>query len=509
MVLEAYFCYSFFMKQAAYEYFLQKLRSKPDAADRMITPVVFDESTVGRVHFVGICGKAMASLAGLFIKAGYVVTGSDDEWNPPMSTMLEHIGVKGAPFAAANLDGVDLVVIGNAFKPSNIEAVEARKRGLPQISSAEAYARFFIKDTSSIVISGTHGKTTTSSLATHVFINSDKKTNALIGGVLKNTRESYHYAGSDAQYSIVEGDEYDTAYFDKGPKFLHYRPTIGVITSIEFDHSDIYDDMEDYLAAFVFFAAEIPKDGYLLLNDGIKLEYKNKIEEITEGKLLSYGLLDSSNIRAHNIRIEKGGQRFNVSIEGVIYTDFFIPMFGTYNVENALSVIAVALREGISEETLKESLKTFQGAEQRQQILYDANDITVIDDFAHHPTAVRVTLEGIRQHYPDRRIIAVFEPRSNASRRKDFEIPYSEAFDDADIVILKTPPFRHNDVTDNFIDIDSVVQKIKNRNREALSCVDVDDVVRYILNNQNPGDVIVIMSNGHFDGLREKLVAVL
>jgi len=498
------------MKQTAQEYFFKKLQARSDATDRMITVVPFDENEVRRIHFVGICGKAMASLAGLFVKAGFIVTGSDDEWNPPMSTMLERIGIHGAVFDEKNLDNVDLVIMGNAFKPSNIEAVEVRKRGLPQISSAEAYARFFIKNAQSIVFAGTHGKTTTSSLATHVWMQSDKKINALIGGVLKNSGESYVYGGNDATYSIVEGDEYDTAYFDKGPKFLHYRPTIGVITSIEFDHSDIYDDMEDYLNAFLFFAAEIPKNGYLLIHDGIKSEYRKKIEEVTEATIYFYGVLPGNAIQATNIRVdsEKGGQYFDITIEGNMYTDFFIPMFGVYNVENALSVIAIALKEGIEEALIKNALATFQGAEQRQQVLFDG-DVTVIDDFAHHPTAVRVTLQGIREHYPTRRIIAVFEPRSNASRRKDFEIPYSEAFDSADIVVLKTPPFRHNDVVDNFVDLNTVVSNLQKKNKETFAFSTTDEIVQYLIQNKKTGDVIVLMSNGHFDGLREKLVSEL
>lgn len=497
------------MNQSAYDYFFRKLESKPDAKDRVVSPIPFDEKDIKTIHLVGICGKAMASLAGLFVKAGYVVTGSDDAWNPPMSVMLEHIGIRGSAFNENNLDGADLVIMGNAFSPKNVEAVETRKRGLPQISSAEAYARFFIKEARSIVIAGTHGKTTTSSLAAHIFIDSSTSTNALIGGVVKNIGESYYYAGSDAQYSIVEGDEYDTAYFDKGPKFLHYRPTIGVITSVEFDHSDIYDDIDDYVAAFVFFAAEIPNTGYLLMHDAINLEHQKKIEEATSAKILSYGLSTKNAIYAHSIRVEKNGQRFDVSIEGKEYVDFFIPMFGTYNVENAVSVIAIAIREGIEESSVRKSLMTFQGAEQRQQVLYEDANVTLIDDFAHHPTAVRVTLQGIRDHYPNRRILVIFEPRSNASRRKDFEQPYSEAFDAADIILLKTPPFRHNDSIDNFMDVAVVVDRLKGRNKEAQPFDTADAIVEYVLKHKKPGDVIVVMSNGYFDGLRERLVSAL
>jgi len=298
------------MKKAAYDYFFKKLQSKPDAADRVLNQKDFDETEIKNVHFVGICGKAMASLAGLFIKAGYKVTGSDNGWNPPMSTMLEHMGIQGGVFDPSNLEGVDLVVVGNAFSAANVEAVEARKKDIPQISSAEAYARFFIKDARSIVVTGTHGKTTTSSLAAQIFMTSPKATNVLVGGVLRNTCESYHYASSTPQYSVVEGDEYDTAYFDKAPKFLHYRPTIGIITSIEFDHADIYDDMEDYLNAFIFFAGEIPKDGYLLISDVVKKEYRNELITHCLGAIYHYGLTEGCDVQAKNIRVEKEGQYF-------------------------------------------------------------------------------------------------------------------------------------------------------------------------------------------------------
>ncbi len=499
------------MKQAATDYFFSKLEKKPDAALRMNVPMAFNEEAVQHVHFVGICGKAMATLAGLFIKAGYTVSGSDDQWNPPMSTMLEHIGIKGAAFNPENVVGADLVVMGNAFGPSNIEATAARENHIPQISSAEAYATFFIRDSRSIVIAGTHGKTTTSGLAAHVFSGSGKSTTALVGGVLKNFGESYIYGGTHPKYSVVEGDEYDTAYFDKGPKFLHYRPTIGVITSLEFDHADIYDDMEDYLAAFVFFAGEIPKNGYLLLSESVSMEYAKKIRDACSGEVSLYGQGEGCDIRASNIRIdrERGGQLFDLTLHGEVHKDFFIPLFGSYNVDNALTVASIALLEQIEETVVKELLAVFQGTEQRQQTLYDKNGILVIDDFAHHPTAVRVTLEGIRDHYPNQRIIAIFEPRTNTSRRKDFETPYGESFDAADIVCFSVPKARHNDTSDNFLDPNRVVSIINDRGSNAQQFLSAESIVEYVVKMKKEGDIIVVMSNGPFDGLRELLVRAL
>ena len=495
------------MKQNAREYFLKKLQSKPDAIDRVVN-TSFDIQKVKRIHLVGICGKAMASLAGLLVKAGYVITGSEASWNPPMSTVLEHLGISFKPFSKENLEGVDLVVMGNAYSPSNIEAQEARIKNIPQISSAEAYNIFFIKDTTSIVIAGTHGKTTTSGLASHVFIESGEKIHALVGGVISNIGESYYYGGPQAKYSVVEGDEYDTAYFDKAPKFLHYKPTIGVITSIEFDHADIYSDMNDYLAGFVFFAAEIPENGYLLINDNVKKEYFDIIKKECSGTVLQYGFRDGSDIRISTayVDLERGGQFFSIDLLGTKYADFFVPLFGKYNIENAVTVVAVAIQEGIEIEKIKKAHSTFSGTEQRQQVLYNNDNIIVISDFAHHPTAVEYTIDGVRDHYPERRIIAVFEPRSSTSRRKDFEERYGESFDNANIVVIAKPPMKEVDDPSKMMDIEKVSQIVNTRGVYSSAISTTDEIFENLKNTIEGNDVVLIMSNGTFDGLAEKVV---
>ena len=502
----AVFCYSVVMKTDAQRYYRTKIEKKEDYGDRIVAFVDVGALNVQRIHLVGICGKAMASLAGLLVRAGYDVTGSDNAWNPPMSKVLEGLGISGAPFSPENIAGKDLIVVGNAFSPQNIEAVEARRLSIPQISASEAYAQYFIGQKSSIVVAGTHGKTTTSSLMAHVFLSAEKRANVLIGGILRNTGESYHY-DADAAYSIVEGDEYDTAYFDKSPKFLQYRPTIGSITSIEFDHADIYTDMADYLAAFVFFAAEIPASGVLLLNDSIAAEHKDAVVAACSGTVRSYGLREGCYYRAINIQVDtaRGGQTFSVAAGGVQQDDFFIPLFGAYNVENALSVIAIAMREGVSEAAIKHALASFEGAEQRQQVLCDHDGIVIMSDFAHHPTAVRVTLQGIRDAYPDRRIIAVFEPRSSTSRRKDFEIPYSHAFDAANLVVIAQPTVRENDNADNMMDIRVVIEGVKSHGGSAIAIEQSEDIFQYLSGVIAEGDVVVFMSNGFFYGLPQIL----
>lgn len=505
-----FFCYANQVKQNAREYFLKKLQSKSDAADRVVN-TSFDVGKVKKIHLVGICGKAMASLAGLLVRAGYNVTGSEASWNPPMSTVLEHLGISFKPFSVNNLGGVDLVVMGNAYSSSNIEAQEARIKNIPQISSAEAYAVFFIQNSKSIVIAGTHGKTTTSGIASHVFIESGEKTNALVGGVLSNIGESYYYGGPQVKYSVVEGDEYDTAYFDKSPKFLHYRPTIGVITSIEFDHADIYNNMEDYVAGFVFFASEIPENGYLLINEVVKQEYINEINEVCKCNVLTYGFSNKCDIVISNdsVDLERGGQCFDITFDGVIYKDFFIPLFGRYNIENTVSVAVIAIKECIDIEKIKKSLSTFSGTEQRQQVLFNKNNIVVISDFAHHPTAVEHTIAGVRDHYPNRRIIAVFEPRSSTSRRKDFEDRYGESFDKADIAIISKPPVKEVDNPSDMMDVERVSRIIGERGVDSRAFSSVDEIYNNLIDIISTEDIVLIMSNGTFDGLAEKVTSWL
>lgn len=499
------------MKIPAKEYYDNKKNQYPDALDRLVPLCTIDPEKIKTIHLVGICGKAMASLAGLLHAAGYVVSGSDNAWNPPMSTVLEHIGIRGSAFSEKNCEGKDLIIVGNAASSSHVEAVTARQLGVLQMSASDAYAQFFIQDKKSIVVAGTHGKTTTSSMMTHVFLGAHKKVTALVGGIVRNIGESYCYGGSDAEYSIVEGDEYDTAYFDKSPKFLHYRPTTGIITSVEFDHADIYKDIDDYVAAFVFFAAEIPERGILFVHDNILPLYREKIVSACAGTVYSYGQKYTSDCYIEHARPDttKKGQYIDIVCFGVSYKDIFIPLMGVYNAENALAVIATALQEGIDEATVRTSIASFQGAEQRQQVLCDMHDIVVMSDFAHHPTAVLVTLQGVRDTYPDRRIVAVFEPRSNTSRRKDFEVPYMHAFGAADSIVIAAPIVRWNDNTDAMMSIDTVVQGIVDcavrPGVTAVACDTSDKIVDVVAQQIQQGDVIVCMSNGFFDGVPQRI----
>ncbi len=494
------------MNDSAVAYYRAKREAQKDAADRVVTGLACIEE-VKHIHFTGICGKAMASLAGLCVQAGYTVTGSDQSWEPPMNTVLEHLGIHFNPLSEDNIKHADVVVMGNVFDSTNPEARYARDHVIPQISVAQAFADLFIQNRVSIVVGGTHGKTTTTGMMAQVFLNSGASAHVLVGGVMKNTDESYAYGGANAQYSIIEGDEYDSAYFDKSPKLLNYKPTIGIITSIEFDHADIYSDFSDYLNAFIFFAQEIPVDGILFVSDDVAVEHRNILASACKGRILVYGFSSHCDIVGANIRVTPQGSLFDMIAFGETYTDILVPMYGEYNVLNALAVVATALSQGLSMDAVRASLAAFRGMKQRQEVLFDSPQVTVIDDFAHHPTAVLETLAGIRLHYPDRRIVAVFEPRSVTSRRKDFEIPYAQSFDSSDIVYISTPPFKSVDSKDNFFDPQYVISLIQKTGKRAQFFDDKDKLFQAITNDILPGDVIVIMSNGHFDGLRERVVA--
>jgi UDP-N-acetylmuramate: L-alanyl-gamma-D-glutamyl-meso-diaminopimelate ligase len=340
----------------------------------------------------------------------------------------------------------------------------------------------------------------------HVLQAADIDPGFLVGGIMKNTGKSYAL-GSSPPF-VVEGDEYDSAYFDKQPKFMHYAPDRAIVTSMEFDHADIYADWDDYRRAFERFVGTLdPKDGLLALcGDDPAVA---ALAEHTDARVRTYGLDPSNDVSATDARAESNGQRFTLTMGGIPLGDMFLPMFGAHNLQNALSVCLLALSEGCSPSEIADGLATFRGMKRRQEMRGTAGGVTVIDDFAHHPTAVRATLDAIRQRYPAQRIIAVFEPRSNTSRRKAFEAPYSEAFDDADHVFISAPPIRHNDEADRMLDAETVVRTISERGTPATVHPDVDALLPELVDELQDGDVALVMSNGGFDGIHRRLLDTL
>lgn len=483
------------------EYYEKKLQRLPNAEARSFPRATTDLSSVKKVHIIGVCGTAMGSLAGLLREAGYEVSGSDVGCYPPMSDMIADLGITFFEgYDPKHLEDADVIIVGNASGPDNVEATYARENGLPTLSLPEAVAEFFIKNKRSLVVAGTHGKTTTSGLLAHVFASAGKGPSYLIGGVPQGLGKGYHVGTGN--HFIIEGDEYDTAYFDKRPKFLHYRPTSAIITSVEFDHIDIYDDMDDYRQAFEFLIELIPeKETFFVWGDSVETRALG-----TKNNAKTYGLGEGNDITAKNINISPTGQQFTLVIDGKDIGEILTPLFGQHNLNNVLSVCAVALSEGMSFEELKKGVGSFAGMKRRQEILAEEKGVVFIDDFAHHPTAARETLKAMKMKYPGRRIVALFEPRSNTSRRKLFEQGYIESFDDADALYLKVPPMRHNDSAEDFIDADKIIREVTARGTKAQVYATTDELVDALAPSLTAGDVVLIMSNGSFDGIYTKLL---
>ena len=480
----------------------------PDAHLRQFDrPPVPAPDAIDDVYLVGICGTGMGALAGLLKQAGYDVRGADDGVYPPMST---HLAEQNIPvlegYDAAHLNPPpDLTVVGNACTPAHPEAAHAREHRLVQQSFPEALAHCFLTEARRpLVVTGTHGKTTTTGLLVHLLRHAGVDPGFLIGGVTQNTNESYAL-GSDPPF-VLEGDEYDSAYFDKQPKFLHYRPQRAIVTSLEFDHADIYDSVDAYRQAFERFASLLPSDGLLALcGDHATVR---ALATHTDATVRTYGLEAQNDVRATNLSSTERGTRFTMTL-GETETDVHLALHGRHNVQNALAATTLAHAEGLSPSQIAEGLATFGGMKRRQEVRGEPNGILLLDDFAHHPTAVEATLQAVRAAHPDRRLVAVFEPRSNTSRRTRFETAYGEAFDAADTVFLKAPPVRHNDETDDMLDPDAVVRTIGARGTPARTFEDIDALLPALVETLRPGDVALLMSNGSFDGLPDRLLTAL
>ena len=489
------------------EYYQEKIESYSDKDKRIFSRVkIPDLQQVKKIHLVGVCGTAMGSLAGLLCEAGYKVSGSDEGCYPPMSTMIARLGIEFKEgYKEDHLVGADLIIIGNTCRVDNPEAAFARDNSLPALSLPEAIKIFFIDGRRSLVVAGTHGKTTTTGLLAHIFSSASLDPSYLVGGVMQNYDESFHLG--KGEHFIIEGDEYDTAYFDKSPKFLHYSPTSAIITSLEFDHADIYKDIIDYTQAFSFLVDIIPPSGFLFLYGDEK-----RLRELgprAKSKVSYYGLGDGNDITAKDVKISPEGQEFGLYIRGKNMGTFFVTLHGNHNLLNTLAVCGMAIAEGVSIESLRDGLKTFKGMRRRQEIVGEVGGVTVVDDFAHHPTAVRETIKAIKEKFVGRRLVVFFEPRSNTSRRKIFEEEYSRAFDGADEVYLSVPPFRHNDRREDFIDAPKMAEVISGRGPKASVFDDAESLLKSALLNIKKGDIVLVMSNGSFGGIHQKLLKSL
>ncbi len=456
------------------------------------------------IHLMGVCGAGMSALAGMLKEKGYHVTGSDQNVYPPVSLFLEGLAIPILQgYGPQNLHPVpDLVIVGNVITRINPEAVELARLKIPYLSLPQALRTFAMADKNSIVISGTHGKTTTSSLVSWILEEAGLSPGFMIGGIPLNFATSFkHGAGP---YFVVEGDEYDTAFFDKGPKFLHYAPWATILSSIEFDHADIYRDLEHVRQSFRKLIEIIPPDGLLIANGDDPLVTAESGH--ARCPVTTYGFGKGHRWRVENMDVREDFTRLTVLKDNREYVRLKTPVYGRHNVANLLSTAALSEFLGIEPGIFKQALMHFQGVKRRQEPRGEKRGILVLDDFAHHPTAVRETLLAVREKFRDRRLIAVFEPRSNSSRRNIFQAQYADAFDAADLTLLPEPPMTEKIPPDERFSSPKLVQDLTARGLKALYCPNTSDLIERLLGEGREGDVILIMSNGGFDNLIDRLL---
>jgi UDP-N-acetylmuramate: L-alanyl-gamma-D-glutamyl-meso-diaminopimelate ligase len=463
-------------------------------------------------HLIGICGTAMASLAGMLQARGHRVTGSDENVYPPMSTMLESLGIQLMQgYKREHLSTApDCVIVGNAIPRGNAEVEETLNRRLLYRSQAEVVKEEFIRGRRSLVVAGTHGKTTATSIAAWVMDQGRLNPTFLIGGIAQNFGVSFRVTDSD--YFIIEGDEYDTAYFDKGPKFMHYLPELAVVNNIEFDHADIYQDLAAIKLAFRRFMNLVPGNGRLIAgwdSPNVRDVVASMGEKLFT-QLETFGTTNEAKWQARDIDHTGEMSCFRVFREGNEWGQFQIPLIGDFNVLNSLAVIIAADAWGIERKAIADALATFRNVRRRAEVRGEAAGVTVIDDFAHHPTAVRETLRALRTRYGRRRLIAVFEPRSWSSRLAVFQNEYAQAFDAADYVVIANV-FDVQKVREKgaMLNTAQLIEDIAAQNKPALALTGAEEIVKHLVPELREGDVVAIMSNGGFGGIHDKLLDAL
>jgi UDP-N-acetylmuramate: L-alanyl-gamma-D-glutamyl-meso-diaminopimelate ligase len=461
------------------------------------------------IYLLGICGTAMASLAGMLKARGLDVRGSDIAAYPPMSTFLDSLGIPVfQPYSEQNLTPApDVVVVGNAISRGNPELEYLLDKRIPFVSMPEVIHQEFIRGHNSLVIAGTHGKTTTTSMAAWIFEYAGRNPSFLIGGIAENFQSSF--AVTDGKEFIIEGDEYDSAFFDKGPKFLHYFPDSVILTSVEFDHADIYRDLEAVKFAFKRLVNLIPQRGRVIAWDG-----SQNVTECVEQAFCPverYGFHPASFWHIHDVRYGATSTSWSVDRDGQHFADFEFPLAGEYNVLNATAAAALAHSYGILPEAISQALLGFLSVKRRLEVRAEIDGVTIIDDFAHHPTAVAATLGALRKRYTGRRLWAILEPRSNTLRRKVFQHELVESLGLADQVVIASVYVKATDALkpEERLDVGSLVAELNAHGVRAQQLADVDAIVSNVVQQLASGDVVAILSNGGFGGIYEKLPAAL
>jgi UDP-N-acetylmuramate: L-alanyl-gamma-D-glutamyl-meso-diaminopimelate ligase len=464
------------------------------------------------IHLSGVCGTAMASLAGLLQLKGHRITGSDKAAYPPMSDLLRALGIPILePYAEENLEPApDLVVIGNALSRGNPEVERALDARIPFTSMAALLREEFLKGRNSLVVAGTHGKTTTTSMLAWIFQVAaqgitEREPSFLVGGVAENFGTSFQLRQSDT--FIVEGDEYDTAFFDKGPKFLHYFPDALILTHVEFDHADIYANLDAVKTAFKRLVNLVPRRGVIVAYDA----NDNVSECVSHAfcRVERYGFSESAQWQLRNLRQERGVSRWEVWREGALWLELEMALAGEHNALNATAAAALATSQGVSKEAIQDAFASFKSVKRRLEVRAEIDGVTIIDDFAHHPTAIRETLRALRAVYPGACLWAVLEPRSNTLRRKVLADDLVGSLQNADRVVLAGVYQQQRIPEDERLHPEDVVKAVNAAGTPAELCADVEAIIDFVVPQLQSGDVVAILSNGGFDGIYEKLPARL
>jgi len=466
------------------------------------------------IHLIGICGTAMASLAGMLKQKGFQVTGSDAAAYPPMSEFLSDLGIPVAqPFDAKNLEPrPELVVIGNAISRGNVELEYVLDQRIPFCSLPQLLHDEFLKGKEVLVVAGTHGKTTTTSMLAWIFHSAGLDPSFLIGGIAENFGSSFRLG--TGKYFILEGDEYDTAFFDKGPKFLHYFPDAIILSSVEFDHADIYKDLDAVETAFRRLVNLIPRRGRIIAFDGLEGEHTDSpsLERCLAKAFCPverYGTGAAANWKVTNLRLDPGRTTWTVEHNGNRWAEFEFALAGEYNVWNATAAAALASSCGIPTDKIAAALKSFKSVKRRLEVKAQVHGITIIDDFAHHPTAIAGTLKALRARYPGSRLWAILEPRSNTLRRRVLQSDLARSLAQADQIVVANV-FRSEAVPENErLELPALASEIEHNGRPARLLADADAIVQNIAPELRSGDVVAILSNGGFGGIYEKLPARL
>jgi len=456
------------------------------------------------IYLIAVCGTGMGALACMLKDLGFQVSGSDQHVYPPISEFLQKRAIPVVHgFDPRNLSGKpDLVVVGNAVSRDNPEVLEMHRLGLSYCSMPQAINHFAARGKRQVVVSGTHGKTTTASLLAWLLHVAGMDPTFAIGGILADFQSNYRIGGGDV--IVIEGDEYDTAYFDKGPKFLHYNPHVAILTSVEFDHADIFADLDAVRSAFHAFIRRMRPEATLLAYD--QDENVANLVSAATSRLLGYGLLPSSPWRLGHVDVDPPHTLFEVYHGDALLSTFKTHLMGRHNLFNALAAIAAAFQMGASPEAIHRALATFNGIKRRQEVRGVKRGITIIDDFAHHPTAVYETIKAVKPFYDQGRLVAVFEPRTNSSRRNIFQRVYASCFDNADLICIRKPPLLEKIPPDQRFSSETLVADLRHRGKAAHFFENTDAIIDYLVNILQTGDAVLIMSNGGFDNIHARLL---